>query len=327
MKKIALLGIFTPEAVERFSASCAGEYEVVHYSDPGDVALATGASYVVLRGTPIGPEQMDILGPDVQLYHRWGVGFDNVDVEEAGRRGIPVAITTGVNARCVAEMTMLLILAAYRRLPQLMECAKSGAAQSQKDAIAAEGRLLAGKRVGLVGVGNVGILVSQFARAFGAEVVYYDVRRLSPETEREGIAYLPFDELVATSDIVSLHLPLFESTYHMFDLKTFEKMKPTALLVNTARGGIVDSNDLAEALRSGLIWGAALDTAEEEPMDPAHPLLHSDRVVVTPHVGGSSRDLADDMIRCIMDNIRLVERGEIPPARYLANRKYFYKDS
>ena len=322
MEKIALLGTFPKDGLRQMEEACRGRYELVLCTRPEEVPRAKGAAYVVLRGIPIGPAELDILGPEVKLYHRWGVGYDTVDVEEAGRRGIPVAISTGVNAQAVAELAVLLMLAGERRLFDLEKRARQGAAW--KEDITDDCYLLSGKRVGLLGLGNIGGRVCGMVRSFGAEVSYYDPFRAAPQRERElGVTYLSFEEVIAGSDIVSLHLPLMQSTHHIIGAETFRNMKPTALLVNTARGGIVDTDALVAALEQGEIWGAALDTTEEEPLPADHPLFRLDRVIVLPHAGGSTRDLNAGMVACILRNIRTVEEGGRLERRFLANAAFF----
>lgn len=322
MEKIAMLGTFPEDGLRRMEEACRGRYELVCCRRPEELPRARGAAYAVLRGIPIGPAELDLLGPGVKLYHRWGVGYDTVDVEEAGRRGIPVAISTGVNAQAVAELAVLLMLAGERRLFALAERARQG--ESWKEDLTDDCYLLSGKRVGLLGLGNIGSRVCGMVRAFGAEVSYYDPFRASPAREAElGIAFVPFDELIAGADILSLHLPLTDGTYHTIGRDVFSQMKRTTLLVNTARGGIVDTEALVEALEQKTIWGAALDTTEEEPLPADHPLFRMDRVIVLPHAGGSTRDLNAAMVACILEHIQAVASGERLDRKFLANASFF----
>lgn len=322
MEKIALLGTFPKDGVALMEAACRGKYELISCTKPEEVPLSKGAAYVVLRGIPIGPAELDILGPEVKLYHRWGVGYDTVDVEEAGRRGIPVAISTGVNSQAVAELAVLLMLAGLRRLFDLAARARRG--ESWKEDITDNSYLLSGKKVGLLGLGNIGSKVCGMAAAFGAEVSYYDPFRAPPEREAAlGVTFVSFDDLIANSDVLSLHLPLMDSTYHMIGTSIFQRMKPSALLVNTARGGIVDTDALVKAMENGGLWGAALDATELEPMPADHPLFAMERVIVLPHAGGSCQDLNAGMVKCIMENIETVAGGGRLHRRFLANPNYF----
>lgn len=322
MEKIAMLGTFPEDGLERMKTACRNRYELICCTRREMLAEAKGADYAVLRGIPIGAAEMDLLGPQVKLYHRWGVGYDTVDVEEAGRRGIPVAISTGINSQAVAELAVLLMLACTRRLFALAERARQGS--GWKEDITDESCLLSGKCVGLLGLGNIGSRVCRMVRAFGAHVCYYDPFRATAQKEEElGVTFAAFDEVVAQADILSLHLPLNESTYHIIGKETFQTMKKSAVLVNTARGGIVDTQALVEALAGGEIWGAALDTAEEEPLPADHPLFAMEKVIVLPHAGGSSKDLNADMVDCILHNIETVASGGCPQKRFLANAGYF----
>ena len=319
VKKIALYGTFPDDGTRLMQEACGDEFELV-CAGTGNLDAVQGAEFVVLRGPTVGKAELETL-KGVKLYHRWGVGYDTVDVKTAGEMGIPVAIATGANAQAVAELTVALMLAAYRHLPALIH--RAGEGRMDREDITDDTHLLRGKKIGLLGVGNIGKRVGRLLSGFEPELYYYDVFRMPAEEEQKyRLQFLPKEELAAGCDIVSLHLPLLESTYHMVDKAMLDTMKPGALLVNTARGGIVDTQALLEALEQGRIWGAALDTVEDEPLPASHPLLKNPRVILLPHAGGSARDINRDMVDCIMDNIRTVAAGGTLAPRFLANREF-----
>jgi phosphoglycerate dehydrogenase-like enzyme len=217
-----------------------GRFEVVSIKTLEEMDSVKNAAYFVARGIPFKKTEIDQLGDGVKLIHRWGVGYDSVDIETAGKRGIVVAICAGGNAQPVAEMAVLLMLASYRRLLKQVQRAKDG--RSDKDDIATESYLLQGKKVGIVGFGNIGRRVCKIVQGFGATVQYFDFFRPDTQTEKELHAeFVPFDELVKTSDIITVHAPLTDQTRGMFGAREFAMMKNSAMFVNTARGGLADT--------------------------------------------------------------------------------------
>jgi glyoxylate reductase/D-3-phosphoglycerate dehydrogenase len=172
---------------------------------------------------------------------------------------------------------------------------------------------LEGKTVGLVGLGNIGRQVARRVKAFDAQVIYYDAFRLSPEEEGKlGVQYVPLNTLLETADIVSLHVPLNESTRHMIDAQAFGRMKPKAILINTCRGEVVDERALIEALQHGRILAAGLDTQAKEPSDPNNPLLRLPNVTLTPHSAGPTVDSFRKRFHNGYVNVQRVARGQPP---------------
>lgn len=324
MNKVVLLGNFPEAGREILRERCRGRYEAAEVRVEDDLEEQLDGTYYILRGFPMGAKEIAKLSPKARLLHRWGVGFDSVDIEAAGRRGIAVSICAGVNAQPVAEHTVLLMLASYRRLPELLIRAREG--RKDKEDIIGRSWLIEGKTVGLVGLGSIGRRVARMIRGFGAEVAYYDPYRAAPETEQElGVRFLPLDELLRVSDIVSLHMPLLESTKHLIDAEAIAKMKPSALLVNTARGGIVDTDALLKALEERRVLGAALDTLEGEPLPAGHRAFELDNLLVTPHAGGNTEDNNRNMATYIMDNIDAMEEGMEPNRSSVVNGEYLKK--
>jgi D-3-phosphoglycerate dehydrogenase len=244
--------------------------------------------------------------PRLRIISRFGVGFDSIDVAAATDRGIWVTVTPGTNEHSVADLTLALILALARQLVPVANQTRAGAWER---AIGVE---LRGQTLGLVGFGRIGRQVALRARAFGVEVVVYDIVRDAAAAAQLGARYVPLDELLARADFVSLHAPATPETRHIIGAQALAQMKPTACLVNTARGELVDEADLAAALRERRIAGAALDVFKQEPPAADHPLLGLPNVLVTPHIAGLTAQSGERMAALSAENILAVLRGERP---------------
>ncbi len=318
MRKIVLAGNLTNDAKKIFHTHFDERYEVLEISKTEEIAEVENVEYIITRGVPFLRKDISRLESQTKLIHRWGVGYDSVDIQAAAEKGIAVAICTGGNAQPVAEMTVLLMLAIYRRLPDLIGRAKQGT--KEKEDIITRSYLLKGKMVGLIGLGNIGKLVCKMLWGFGVSVQYYDLFRADPKVEEAfHLQYSPLKDLLRTSDIVSIHVPLLESTRHMISTEEFKLMKPSALLVNTARGGIIDTQAMLAALENGEIAGAALDTIEGEPLPAGHPIFTQPNVLLTPHGAGNTCDNTKNMCDIIIHNIEVMESGGMPEAKYVVN--------
>ncbi len=222
----------------------------------------------------------------LKVVGRAGVGVDNVDLEAATRRGVVVMNTPGGSSVTVAELTLAMILALSRHIAQATASMKAGKWEKKRF----QGHELSGKTLGVVGIGNIGSVVVDRARAMRMDVVAYDPF-ISPEgAARLGVDLLPLDQLWGRADVISLHVPLTDKTRNLVNAETLRKMKKGALLVNCARGGLVDEKALAEALASGHLGGAALDVFEKEPTPADNPLLKLDNFICTPHLGASTEE-------------------------------------
>lgn len=245
-----------------------------------------------------------------KFIQKTGVGTDNIDLQAARRREIPVANTPGANSTAVAEHTILLILALYRKLLELDVGTKRGSWPMWE--LRPYSFEMAGKVHGLVGFGSIGREVARLSQAFKTNVLYFDEFR-SPEAENEtGAVYAPLEQVLQQADILSLHVPLVPATRKLIGVDELAMMKPEAVLVNVARGGIVDENALAVALREGSITGAGVDVWEQEPVDPENPLLSLRNVIATPHVGAGTRDTLTRVLDMAFTNIARVARRESP---------------
>ncbi|MBI4526613.1 MAG: hypothetical protein HY695_22665 [Deltaproteobacteria bacterium] len=247
----------------------------------------------------------------LKLVQRLGVGHDNIDLKAAARRGVPVCNMPDFNAATVAEHTLMLILALLRRVFESTFLMKAGKWPIAN--VVAQGIYdLRGKTLGIIGLGAIGQQVAKRAKSFEAQIRYSDTHRY-PEVEAEfGALFVPLQDLLQRSDIVTIHLPLTDQTRGLIGETELRKMKPTAILINTARGAIVDEKALAEALQRGLIAGAALDVFAEEPLDPGHPLRRCPNILLTPHIAGQTREAMERMVGSMLENINRVVRGEEP---------------
>jgi (S)-sulfolactate dehydrogenase len=222
----------------------------------------------------------------LRVVGRAGVGVDNVDLATATRRGVVVMNTPGGSATTVAELALAMILSLSRHVASATASVKAGKWEKKKF----QGHELAGKTLGVVGIGNIGSVLVNRCLALKMQVIAYDPFISAEAAAKLGVRLVALDALWAEADVISLHVPLTEQTRHMVNAATLARMKPTALLVNCARGGIVDEVALAAALAAGRLGGAALDVFEQEPPPADHPLLKLDSVVVTPHLGASTEE-------------------------------------
>lgn len=307
MEIIALTGPY-PSGVKELIAQLAPKgFEVRTIATVKEFDQLQDANYIILRTLSLDEGLINSI-PNLKFIQRWGVGYDTVDIKAAGKRDIPVAITTGINAAPVSEMAVLLMLATYRNLIQLHNNVQAGKWREDAPSTA---YVINGKTVGLVGIGNIGKQVAKKVQAFGAEVQYYDAFRLPPEEEvKLGVKYVEMDELLKTSDIISLHVPLTDDTRHLICTATIELMKPSAIIINTARGEIIREADLVEALQNNRILGAGLDVVEHEPATEDNPLLALKNVVVTPHMGAATSDISVSMAKRCVENIIKISKGE-----------------
>lgn len=273
------------------------------------VARAGGADYFLVGGRlPIDREVLDAAA-GLRMIQRTGVGLDSFDLEALRQRGIPVYVNRGVNAASVAEHALMLMLAVLRRLAFADAGVKAG--QWLKHDLGIECRDLRGKVVGLVGLGAIGSRVAGLLRAFEARVLYYDVVRRHEAEESQAAVYRELKDLLAVADIISLHCPLNEKTERLIGPAEIAGMKPGAILVNTARGRLVDEPALCAALASGQLAGAGLDVFAREPTAPDNPLFKLDNVVLTPHVASLTAESFRLMMREAFRNIALFEQGRL----------------
>ena len=297
------------------------EVTVAGRGTPDDelIARAGDVDFIVADAiSPVGPRLMDAF-PHLKLIHSEGVAFNAIDVAAARERGVFVCNCAGMNAGAVAEQAVLLMLACLRRAIEGDAAVRSGRQIEVKERLMVEGiRELGDCSVGLVGLGAIAVATAERLHAFGCDVAYWNRRRRSPEEEaRLGVRFLPLDELAASCDVVSLHVPVTPETEGLVDAAFLERMKPDAVLVNTARGEIVDQEALAAALVAGTIGAAGLDTLSPEPVMLDHPLVKlvgpaADRLMLSPHIGGVTEGAFRRAWSTIWSNVARVSEGETP---------------
>jgi lactate dehydrogenase-like 2-hydroxyacid dehydrogenase len=273
------------------------------------VAGVDGA--VVSLGDRIDDAFLDASGPRLRVVSNIGVGYDNVDVPACAARGVIVTNTPGVLTDATADLAFALILMSTRRLGEAERLVRDRRPwRFGLDFMLGTG--ITGKTLGIVGLGQIGAAVARRARAARMEIAYSGRRRADPELERELSArFLALDALLETADVVSLHAPLTPGTRHLIDAAALARMKPTAFLVNTSRGAVVDEAALVDALRNGTIAGAGLDVFEHEP--EMHPgLLELENVVLLPHLGSATRETRTAMAVLAARNALAVTHGDPP---------------
>jgi phosphoglycerate dehydrogenase-like enzyme len=243
-------------------------------------ALFAEIDGAIIASEPVTADMLDH-APSLKVIARSGVGYESVDLAAAARRGVRVCNTPGVNHDAVAEMTIALILMAARKLPAVLDGVRNG--RWPRDA----GRELRGSTLGIIGYGPSGRAVARLARAFDMAVA---VSTSHPDTDEPGIEFLDLDTVTSTADYLSLHARADKSTRHLIDRKRLQSMKSTAILVNTARGTLVDEDALIDALAAGEIAGAALDVVTHEPLSATSPLRGFDNVLISSHLAGQTTE-------------------------------------
>ena len=319
MMKVVLAGTYpahTYEKLRKLLPADQFDFAAVDQQDAYDAM--TDAEIMILRIFKA-PKEVIERNPNLKMILRWGAGFDSVDIEAAGARGILVTNTPGANANAVSELAVTLMLTVYRKILEHTDSLRSGA--WSKNTYLNSSFSLFGKTVGIVGGGNIGRQVALKVQAFGAEVQYYDAFRLPAETEEKfNMKYVSLEELLKTSDIVTLHVPLLDSTRHMIGEDQIKSMKDDAVIINTARGGLVDDKALCAAVKAGKLLGAGLDGVEEEPLPAGHELLTTPGIVVTPHVGGGTADIGDVIMPMLAKDI--CDFAGTGDCAHVVNRKY-----
>src|SRR5437870_2165607 len=304
--KVAEAGLtLLAETPEIEVANCAGKPR-----EELERALA-GAHALIVRSETRVTADLLTRGPNLRVIARAGTGVDNIDVHAATRRGIAVMNAPGANTVSAAEHAMGLLLAQARHIPWAAEAMRRG----EWDRKRFEGTELRGKTIGIVGLGRIGGHVAQLARAFGMHVVGHDPY-LSPERAAElQLKLLPLDQLLRQADVVTLHVAHTEQTHHLINAARLQLMKPTAVLVNTARGELVDAVALAEAIEQKRIGGAALDVFAVEPLPADSPLRKLERVILTPHLAASTAEAQERVSLEICGAVRdALLAGDLSPA-------------
>ena len=282
------------------------------------ISNVKGYNYV-FAGGEVWNEEVFNACPEVKMIVRLGVGYDGIDLKAATKAGVPVTYMPGVNAESVAELTVALMLAASRRIPQMNAMIHAG---RRKEAIFATG-MLSNKTVGILGFGNIGKAVAVKLSGFGCKILAYDIRRDEAFAAAHHVQYVSYEELLSQSDIVSVHLALMPETRHFIEANAIAAMKDGAVLINTSRGGIVDSEALAAALKNGKLSAAGLDVVEDEGggnPTPGKIFYDIDNAILTPHVAGATFECFDIMMDHAFEMVRDFQNGKEP--KWLLNPDY-----
>lgn len=252
-----------------------------------------------------------------RLIQQPSAGYQQIDVDAAARRGIPVASVGGANAIAVAEHTIMAALSLMKQLVWLDAEVRKG--EWPQQSVRARGHFeLAGKTWGIVGFGRIGREVAQRLQGWDVTALYFDVVKAPPEVEEDlSVEFSEVDDLLERSDVVSLHAPLTAATHHLIDAAALERMKPSAYLINVARGEVVDEEALVDALRAGKIHSAALDVFSEEPLPTGHLLAELENVLLSPHTAGTATEAVGRILQAAQENLGRVVRGE--PPLYVVN--------
>lgn len=252
----------------------------------------------VRSATKVTPEILEA-AQNLKVVGRAGIGVDNIDVPAATKRGVVVMNTPGGNTITTAEHSVAMMLALARNIPQATASMKKGKWEKKKF----QGTELTGKTLGIVGVGNIGSIVATRALGLKMNVMAFDPYISAEAADKLGVTLVSLDELYKKSDFVSIHVPLTNETKNLVDKKAFAKMKKGVKLINCARGGILNEKDLADAIKKGIVSSAAVDVFETEPPPKDNPLLALDEVIVTPHLGASTREAQENVAVAIAEQI------------------------
>lgn len=316
MPKVVFFTFLPPDLEQLLTQYAPPEFEVSAHSidltDAEKIPLVRDADFLVLFPGRISAEVLEA-APRLKFIQLVSAGYDSLDLDLCRKRGIRVANNGGSNALDVAEHTLALILGFYRRLVELDGRVRHGRWQGSETGNSTY--TICGKTVGIVGMGHIGRQVARLLAAFGARLLCHD--KYLSETEADfalDISHTTLEDLLREADIVTLHVPLTEETRHLIGPRQLSLMKPTALLVNTCRGPVVDEQALIQALSNQLIAGAALDVLEQEPPDPDNPLLKFDHVLLTPHSAGVTRDTWSRRGPFVFANLQKVWEGKPPSA-------------
>jgi len=314
--KIAILDVWA-EAVRDQTRAVAPENFELHFAESYDedhqIKIAQVCDFIVCGTAPISRRLLDA-APSIKFIQKWGIGFDKVDLDAIRDHGLGLCNTAGANSSVVAEHTILLILAVYRHLLEIDARLRNGEWLDIKIMLRNNALQMRGKTVGILGFGNIGRAVAQRLIGFETNVIYHDISRATGEIESKfNSNYVSLERLFKESDILTIHTPLNESTRDIVDATSINQMKDTAIIINCARGGVLNEKALFDAIKAGNIRGAGIDVWEPEPTKPENPLFTLDKVVVTPHAAGSAFDNVGNVSKHCFQNIQLFLDGRPLP--------------
>ncbi len=251
--------------------------------------------------------------PNLKIVSQFAVGFDNIDVKEATKRGIYVTNTPGILTDTTADYAWALLMAAARRVAEADKYVRDKKWKVGWHPAMLQGRDIFGATLGIIGLGRIGAAIAKRAKGFNMKILYYDVVR-RPEVEEElGIMFRELMTILKESDFITVNVPLLKSTHHLINEERLKQMKKTAILINNARGPVIDEKALYKALKEGWIAGAGLDVFEQEPTPATNPLLTLDNIVVAPHISSSSFETRSKMAEMVAENLVSFLEGKTPP--------------
>jgi D-3-phosphoglycerate dehydrogenase len=301
LPKLLITDSLAPQGLEIFEAAPGIEVVDSPGLSPGELtaAIADADALVIRSGTKVTREVIDA-AHELKVIGRAGIGVDNVDVGAATKRGIVVMNTPGGNTITTAEHAIALMVSLARHVPQATASMKAG----KWDKKSFTGKELYNCTLGVIGLGNIGRIVADRGRGLGMKVIAHDPFIASSASSSVDYELVSFDALLRRSDIITVHVPKTNETVGLLDAEAFAKVKPGVLLVNAARGGIVDEQALVAALDAGQVGGAALDVFVEEPPPPDHPLLRHDKVICTPHLGAATEQAQENVAIAVAEQVR-----------------------
>ncbi|MEC7203079.1 MAG: 2-hydroxyacid dehydrogenase [Pseudomonadota bacterium] len=268
------------------------------------------SSYLVGFVDSLVDDELFETGPNLKLIQLLSAGYDRADIEAARKAGVPIANNGGANSVAVSEHAVLLMLAVSRQLVRQHTSVAAGNWRGNETPRVHE---LRNKTLGIVGLGTIGKKTARLAAAFGMNIIYYDIARLAEhEEDAIGVRFRLLKELLRESDLISLHTPLNDTTRHLIGAEELSLMKESAILVNTARGPVIDEAALYAALTEGKILAAGLDVFDQEPPQPDNPLFKLDNVILSAHLAGPTFESNIARVRNAFDNVQRVARGEKP---------------
>ena len=312
--RVYVTRLLPKEAMDRINSYCDAKTWEGPLPPPRDVLeenVTNIEGLVSLLTDKIDAALMD-KAPKLKVISNYAVGFDNIDIPAATKRGIIVGNTPGVLTETTADLAFALLMAAGRRVVEGDKEVRAGKWKTWGPMILL-GQDIHGATLGIIGLGRIGAAIAQRAKGFGMKILYYDIIRNEKAEKELGIQYTDLNNLLSQSDFITIHTNLTKETHHLMGAKQFDLMKRTGILVNTSRGPIVDNMALCEALRSKKIAYAALDVTEPEPLPADHPLLTLDNVIVVPHIASASVASRTKMGLMAADNLIAGLKGEMPP--------------
>jgi glyoxylate reductase len=314
--KVFVTRLIPDEGLEQVQAVCRADVWQEELPPPQEVLLerVRGVDGLLsLLTDPVDGALMEAAGPGLKVISNYAVGYDNIDVAAATGRGIPVGNTPGVLTDTTADFSFTLLMAAARRVVEGDKFVRAGRWKTWGPRLLL-GRDISGATLGIIGFGRIGRGMAKRAQGFDMQVLYYD-----PQVEDDtyaaqiGARGVSLEVLLGAADFVSVHTPLTDETTHMIDAAALASMKPSAILINTSRGPVVDPDALYHALKDGVIRYAALDVTEPEPIPDDSPLLTLDNIIIAPHIASASEDTRGQMARMAAENLVAGLKGERLP--------------